>query len=95
MNNKTTITVSVTDYMGETFAYSKDIEPRLIQSFEPMDVCDDEYVAGIVGGVPRKYAAIITARREGFAKELSSEITDGLMKFIERKDTVNGYREQP
>ena len=83
--------MSIGEEFGETFAYVKEIEPRLIKQFEPIKVSDDP-IMGLVGCIPPEYARLVTVKRKDYADLLAREISAGIMEYIERNDTVNGYK---
>lgn len=83
--------VSIGEEFGETVAYVKEIEPRLIQQFEPIKISDDP-IMGLVGCIPPEYARLVTVKRKDYADLLAREISAEIMKYIERNDTVNGYK---
>lgn len=89
---KTFLRVSVGEEFGQEFVYVKEIQPRLMRILEPMRVCDDSVLGPLVGAITSDCARIVTVKRKDYAKMLSAEITTAIMEYIERNDTVNGYK---
>jgi hypothetical protein len=69
--------------------------PELFREcFEPIDACDDEFIAIAVGGVSHKTAKIVMKTREDAAEILAKELANMIVFEMKKNDTKNGYKDE-
>jgi hypothetical protein len=78
----------------ETVGACVKVPDLLHKAFQPVDFCDEAYVACVVGGVPKDQSTKVVKLREDAAKILAEELTQLLIREMQKYDTSNGYREQ-
>ena len=61
------------------------------QCFEPMKVCTDVYLAGMLNEVSVAESRIIMKTREDAAEIIAKNIADMLVDEMKKHDTRNGY----
>lgn len=89
------ISVSVRSHkFGISVGRSIEIGEPFTTAFDPVDFCDSNYMACVVGGVEAKShkANIIAKFREEVAKELADEIASNILEQMKSLDIVNGYK---
>lgn len=65
----------------------------LVESFNPVDKCDDAFIAGIVGGETYESMERVIKLRKDAAEILSRQLTELLIREMSKNDTHNGYKE--
>ncbi|MGZ0655643.1 hypothetical protein ACWPKS_08550 [Coraliomargarita sp. W4R72] len=86
------ITVSLDFPMsGDSHAESIEIDAGMTRQFKPFDLVKDPDVRAIAQGVSESEARRIKEDRKGMAKEIAAEMTEVILRAIEKRDTENGY----
>lgn len=85
------VRVEIIDPLGRRFCAASKIEPKAVPFIQPVDVCDDPFVAQKAGRVAQTQMKNIKAARNHLAREIALNITDQLVAAFDRQDTSNGY----
>lgn len=86
------IRIELEDPYGKRFSAIRRINASALRSsIGPVDVCDDPFIAFVTGGVTRPQLRTVNNDRKKLAEQIAAQITDGIIKTIEKQDTTNGY----
>lgn len=94
MNNQYQFALSVRCPNGKIHVQAFDVDAFAAKQFEPYDLCSDPLTAMMAGGVLPSGSARINADRERLAKQISTALTEGILKAIKSRDLHNGYEQK-
>jgi len=65
------------------------VDSEIPTPFKSYDFCPDPAIARMVGGISS--TARIDTDRERLARQISTEVTEGILTSVKSQDTKNGY----
>lgn len=91
MQTQYRFTLSVECPDGNRYVEAFNVEAFAAKHLEPYDLCSEPLTAMLAGGVMQLGAARIDTDRKQLAAQVSTALTEHILKAIKTRDLRNGY----